>query len=188
MLYHVSERAGLTVLRPHVSSHGRAYVYAVDNLVTGLLFGARHDDFDLYLSTDGAGVPVVRECWPGAFREIYRGKRCSVYEVDEAGFRRGVTSWDSELVREGEVAVARETAVDDLYQRLLEEERRGALRVLRYEHSDEYRRVIAGHVIDRLIRFDVDLDACGETDSRFATHFRGLVRGLRDLMDGRLLP
>ena len=98
MLYHVSEKPGLKVLRPHVSSHGRAYVYAVDDLVTGLLFGAGHDDFDLYLSNDAAGVPTVRECWPGAFQKVYQGKRCSVYEVDEAGFQRGVTSWDPELV------------------------------------------------------------------------------------------
>ena len=69
MLYHVSEKPGLKVLRPHVSSHGRAYVYAVDDLVTGLLFGAGHDDFDLYLSNDAAGVPTVRECWPGAFQK-----------------------------------------------------------------------------------------------------------------------
>src|SRR5699024_8704692 len=109
-------------------------------------------------------------------------------EVDEAGFQRGVTSWDPELVHEGEVAVERETVVDDLYRRLLEEEKRGTLTILRYEHTDEYRRVIAGHVVDRLIRFDVDLDTCMETDSRFAAHFRGLVQGLRDLMDGRLLP
>ena len=54
MLYHVSEKPGLKVLRPHASSHGRAYVYAVDDLVTGLLFGAGHDDFDLYLSNDAA--------------------------------------------------------------------------------------------------------------------------------------
>ena len=121
MLYHVSEKPGLKVLRPHVSSHGRAYVYAVDDLVTGLLFGAGHDDFDLYLSNDAAGVPTVRECWPGAFQKVYQGKRCSVYEVDEAGFQRGVTSWDPELVHEGEVAVERETVVDDLYRRLLEE-------------------------------------------------------------------
>ena len=188
MLYHVSEKPGLKVLRPHASSHGRAYVYAVDDLVTGLLFGAGHDDFDLYLSNDAAGVPTVRECWPGAFQKVYQGKRCSVYEVDEAGFQRGVTSWDPELVHEGEVAVERETVVDDLYRRLLEEEKRVTLTILRYEHTDEYRRVIAGHVVDRLIRFDVDLDTCMETDSRFAAHFRGLVQGLRDLMDGRLLP
>ena len=74
MLYHVSEKPGLKVLRPHVSSHGRAYVYAVDDLVTGLLFGAGHDDFDLYLSNDAAGVPTVRECWPGAFQKVYQGK------------------------------------------------------------------------------------------------------------------
>ena len=82
----------------------------------------------------------------------------------------------------------REPVVDDLCRRRLEEEKRGTLTTFRYEQPDECRRVIAGHVVDRLIRFDVDLDTCMETDSRFAAHFRGLVQGLRDLMDGRLLP
>jgi len=80
MLYHVSATPGLTVLTPRVSSHGKAYVYAIDNLVTGLLFGARHDDFDFLLDTDANGTPEIYECYPDAFRKVYQGKTCSVYE------------------------------------------------------------------------------------------------------------
>ena len=75
--------------------------------------------------------------------EVYQGKRCFTRWTRR--FLRGVTSWDPELVHEGEVAVERETV---LYRRLLEEEKRGTLTILRYEHTDEYRRVIAGHVVD----------------------------------------
>ena len=42
MVYHVSATPGLAVLVPRRSSHGKAFVYAVDNLVTGLLFGVHN--------------------------------------------------------------------------------------------------------------------------------------------------
>ena len=35
MLYHVSSIPGIKVLEPRVSTHGKAYVYAIDNLATG---------------------------------------------------------------------------------------------------------------------------------------------------------
>lgn len=41
MLYHISNVHGLKILEPRISTHGQAYVYAVDNLTIGLLFGAK---------------------------------------------------------------------------------------------------------------------------------------------------
>ena len=59
MLYHVSNTGGIKVLKPKISSHKKPYVYAVDNIVTGLHFGAPHDDFDFLIYTDENGKPVV---------------------------------------------------------------------------------------------------------------------------------
>lgn len=39
MLYHISKTAGLKKLKPQVSTHKKPYVYAIENVVTGLLFG-----------------------------------------------------------------------------------------------------------------------------------------------------
>lgn len=108
MLYHVSSTAGLKVLEPKTSSHGKAYVYAIENMVTGLLFGAKKDDFDFLLDEDECGNPVVYECYPNAFEKIYRGKCCSVYELEETDFKRGVTGWEPELVCDHEVPVQQE--------------------------------------------------------------------------------
>lgn len=188
MLYHVSPKAGLKTLRPHVSTHKKAYVYAIENMVTGMLFGVQKDDFDFYISTDSAGVPDVYECYPGAFQSVYQGKGCSVYEVSGEGFQRGMTSWSVELVCEGEVEVLKETVIEDLYRRLLEEEQKGSLRIHRYEFSDEYRERISRHVVDRMIRFGVDLHKCLEQDRRFSTYYRGLVQALIHATDGHLLP
>lgn len=182
MLYHVSKTAGLTVLTPQRSTHGKAYVYAVETLPLGLLFGAPHDDFDFIIDEEG-GVPIVTECYPDAFRAAFQGKGCSIYEVDETGFQRGMTTWEPELVCESEVAVLRETAVDDLYARLLQEEARGSLLVQRYEDAPEYKRCIAAHIVDRLIRFD----AVETENERLRRHYGRILDALRSAMDGHLL-
>ena len=60
MLYHISKTAGLKKLKPQVSTHKKPYVYAIENVVTGLLFGAPHDDFDFIISEEN-GIPVIME-------------------------------------------------------------------------------------------------------------------------------
>ena len=187
MLYHVSPNAGLKILYPRVSSHKKEYVYAIENLVIGLLFGVKMDDFDFNISTDKDGFPTVYECYPDAFKSIYQGKSCSVYVVDDEGFKRGLTSWSEELVCDTEVAVRDEIIVADVYERLLEEEALGNIKICRYEFSDDYRKKISAHIVDRLIRFDVDLYHCLEQDIRFATHYKRIIEDLLTIMDGHLL-
>lgn len=184
MLYHVSSVSGLTVLMPRVSSHGKAYVYAIDNLVTGLLFGAKHDDFDFLIDADANGTPEIYECYPDAFSTIYQGKSCSVYELREDGFVRGVTSWNPELVCESEVPVEKEIKVTDLYNRLRKEASAGKLILHRYADTQEYRQTITEHIVDRLIRFDA-MDLI-DKDPRFQKYYRSIIESLRSVMDGHL--
>lgn len=185
MVYHVSSTPGIKVLTPRVSTHKKAYVYAIESLVTGLLFGVRHDDFDLFLNTNAQGIPEVYECYPGSFRAVYQGKACSVYELKEDGFQRGMTSWSPELVSESETAVEREVVIDDLYSRLLQEQEKGNLILHPYADSPEYKKLISEHIVDRLIRFNA-LDHL-ETDLRFQKYFRPIIDALRSVMDGHLL-
>lgn len=182
MPYHVSATAGLRTLKPQRSTHGKAYVYAVDHVVTGLLFGAPHDDFDFIIDEEN-GIPVVSECYPDAFRLIFRGKSCSVYEVAADGFLRGMTPWQSELVCESDVAVLRETPIADLSARLLAEERAGNLILHRYADTAEYRRLVSEHIVDRLVRFD----AVYTEDERLLQHYGKLIDALRGILDGHLL-
>ena len=60
------------------------------------------------ISTDENGIPTVYECYPDAFKNIYQGKSCSVYVVEDEGFRQGLTSWDEEFVCDFEVTVQKE--------------------------------------------------------------------------------
>lgn len=185
MLYHVSKTPGIKVLKPRVSSHKKSYVYAVDNLVIGLLFGAQNDDFDFIKLTDDKGKPVIYECYPNAFELIYKDKSCSVYEIKEEGFLRGMTNWEPELVCENEVPVQNEIVVENLYSRLLEEEAKGNLTIHKYQDSIEYKKIISEHIVDRLIRFDVLSRV--ETDERFKKHYKNIIDALLSIMDGHLL-
>ncbi|MDE7325155.1 MAG: hypothetical protein K2N63_02580 [Lachnospiraceae bacterium] len=188
MLYHVSRTAGLRVLKPAVSTHKKPYVYAIKNLVTGLLFGAKKDDFDFILLSDENNRPIIYECYPDAFELVYKNKGCSIYELAEEGFLRGMTSWSSELVCETEVAVQNEIVVLDLYGRLLEEETKGNIVIHRYSQDMEYKAGIAKHIVDRLIRFNVDLEHCMEwEDIRFRKYYGELIKALNLVMDGHLL-
>ncbi len=187
MLYHVSDQSGLKILKPHTSTHKKPYVYAIKNKTTGLLFGVKHDDFDFILLTDEHRKPSIYECYPDAFQKVYQGKSCFVYEVSEEGFLRGMTSWSPELVSEQEVPVIHETEIPDLYKELLEEEKNGQLQIHRYNFSEAYRRQISSHIVDRIIRFQIDLDHIMQQDQRFATFYQGIVKDLTTLMDGHLL-
>ena len=186
MLYHVSATPGLNLLEPRISTHGKAYVYAVDNLVTGLLFGAKKDDFDFMLYTNEEGIPVIYECYPNAFFSIYYEKRCSVYEVEEEGFLRGMTGWEPELVCEREVVVKREDRIENLYERLIYEELQGNLIANRFEDNQFYKKKISEHVVDRLIRFDL-IEHMEKEDERGRTYYKEIITGLKSVMDGHLL-
>ncbi len=187
MVYHISPKSGLKVIKPHISTHKKAYVYAVDNMVVGMIFGAKHDDFDFIISTDENDIPTIYECYPDSFEKIFQGKSCSVYVLDDNGFKRGLTSWTPELVSESESEVKEEIVIDDLYRRLLTEEQNGALKIFRYEFNDKYRKKIALHITDRIFRFEIDLDSCTEKDVRFATYYKDIVNALICVTDGHLL-
>lgn len=185
MLYHVSNTHNLRILKPGVSTHGKAYVYAIDNMVTGLLFGAKKDDFDFNIDVNKDGKPEVYECYRNAFEEIYKGVSCSVYEVDEAGFLSGMTGWDAEYVNENQVEVLSETIVDDIHARLCEEEKKGNLIVHRFEDTPGYKAIISNHVVDRLIRFGI-LDRLN-IEERLIKHYSKIIEVLKDLVSGKYL-
>ena len=134
------------------------------------------------------GKLVVSECYPGALGRVYAGASCSVYAVAEDGFERGRTGWDSELVSERPTAVVSETRVDDLLDALREN---AEVELVGYRDEPEYRRFVANHVVDRMIRFgvlDEGENGCyADRDERFAAHYKRLVEALKRAISGELL-
>lgn len=173
MLYHSSPKHNIKVLTPRPSTHGTPYVYAIDNPVTSLLFGVKHDDFDFCISTDDSGRPIIAECYPNALETVFSGKSCSLYELPDDGFMHGMTGWDAELVCENEVKVLNEISVEDVLSRLIDEERCGRLEIQRYSEAREPE--IIAHVTDRLERFSVNVPDFIKHDPRFR-RYTAIVR------------
>ena len=173
MLYHASQRAGITELVPQISTHGKGYVYALNNRLTALLFGAPKDDFDI-LMDESDGKPVIHECYPNALKRIYWGKSCSVYEVCEDGFLSGQTGWDSELVCAHSVPVAAEEKIENLYDEIMDAIRRGACVFHAYSEDAAYRDFLRDELSERICSFGIT-DAQMNADPRFKLYFDELL-------------
>ena len=61
-------------------------------------------------------------------------------------------------------------------------------RIHRYEYCAEYRKIISNQIVDRLIRFEMDLNSITEIDSRFSKYYKAIVAELIQITDGHLLP
>ncbi|GAB6107987.1 hypothetical protein [Fusibacter bizertensis] len=177
MLYHVSRKNNLKILEPNVSTHGKAYVYAIENIVTAMLFGAPQDDFDFIIDVNNYGVPRITECYKDGFRSVYKGQSCSIYTLNRQGFKNGITGWSPEFVSENRVRVLKEEHVEDLFNRLIIEEQQENLIVRRYENNEEYELEIENHITDRLIRFN--MVNCRNIDERILSRYGNIIDKLR---------
>ena len=166
MLYHASKVQGLKTLTPHVSTHGKSYVYAISNKVTAVCFGADKDDFDL-LMDEVDGITHLYECYEGAIEKIYGGKSCSLYTVSDEGFIFGATGWEPELVCENEVAVEKEEIISNIYGFLKKAEDSGDCVIHRYAEDAEYQKMIDEEILERIETFDLSKEQV-EKDPRLA--------------------
>ncbi len=173
MLYHASQTSGLKELTPHISTHGKPYVYAIAGRLTAMLFGAPKDDFD-FIMDEKDGKPVIYECYPDAFKTVYLGRSCSLYEVDEDGFLRGKTSWAPECVCEHAVPVVKETVVDDLFDELTRAVRNGELVINAYRDDAEYKSLIREQISARVALWGLTEEQL-RSDKRFARYHNKLL-------------
>ena len=80
MFYHISSKKGLTELEPRVSTHGKAWVYALTDPVIGLVFagrdnlGNKEDDSFIQLGTTKDNIPYIYELYNGCLDEIFKNK------------------------------------------------------------------------------------------------------------------
>ena len=138
-LYHVSPAAGLTVLKPSVTEYfGKPRQVCLTALKPmALLYGVKHFEYT-YGYTKERKL-YYEEYFPGALEELYRGKAASLYVCS---WREGMetTQIPNEYVSATEVAVEEEILIPDVYGALLEEERLGTMRIVRWPEVPEKRR------------------------------------------------
>ena len=158
-LYHVSHVGGLSVLEPRVSTHGKSYVYATEDLTVALLFGTNKGMGDLDGKYGGGcfGVkPYFYEGYIGAFKRRYENCSCYIYEVDPTNFQTGKTSYGAEVVSEKPVKILKCFKVENLYQTLLNLAKENKLDLKFYDEKDiEYIKELKNHIKERMKLFNV---------------------------------
>lgn len=138
-LYHASPTAGLTVLRPSVTKYfGKPKQVCLTALKPmALLYGIKHFEYTYGYTKDR--TLFYEEYFPNALEELYCGRSASLYRCSR---RQGMetTQIPNEYVSAAEVAVEEEIPVPDVYGALLEEERLGAIRIIRWRSVSGKRR------------------------------------------------
>lgn len=167
-LYHCSPTAGLTVLRPSVTKYfGKPrQVCLTASLPMALLYGIKHFEYSYGYTRDGR--LYYEEYFPDALEELYRGKAASLYTCASRPDME-TTPIPNEYVTQGEVPVESEQAIPDVLAALLEQERLGALKIVRWaELSGERRKWVLEAEADTIIEKGL-LD---QPDSDFARFMR----------------
>ena len=155
-LYHVSKIPNLTVLQPHVSTHGKAYVYATPNVECSLFFGGNMSfgDFDGIYGVDN-NIAYFYEAYKGALKRRFDNAVCYIYEVDPSTFIEGKTTFNGELVSEKPVKILNCKKIESIYNILLELNNQSKIILHFYQDSEEYKNIIDAHIADRIVRFNV---------------------------------
>lgn len=130
-LYHCSPAAGLTVLKPSVTRYfGKPkQVCLASSLPMALMYGIRHFEYTYGYTRDGR--IYYEEYFPNALEELYRGKGASLYTCSLRSDME-TTRIPNEYVTPDEVPVEGEIIVPDVCEALLEQERLGALKIVRW--------------------------------------------------------
>ena len=154
-LFHVSHTGDIKVLKPKISTHGKAYVYATKNLELALLFGSSksYGDFDGMYGTIN-NKPYFYEAYQGALKRRFKGESCYIYEVDPTDFIEGETSFKSEVVSEKPVKVLSCTKIDDLYDYLLKLIDEGKIEFKQYSLDVDYQKEIKERIKNRIELFE----------------------------------
>lgn len=138
-LYHCSPTASLKILQPNTTKYfdKPKQVCLTASLPMALMYGVKHFEYTYgYTKTQEI---YYQEYFPNALEEIYRGKRASLY----CCARRedmSATQIPNEYVTAWPVPVAEETVIPDVYKALLEQERLGTLKIIRWSELTNRRR------------------------------------------------
>ncbi len=173
MLYHASPQSGIKELVPQTSTHGKKYVYAINNRLTAILFGAPKDDFDILLD-EVDEKPAIFECYPNALRKIYFEKTCYLYVLNKEGFLSNQTGWEPELVCEHSVPVVSEEKIENIYTVIMDSIHVGDCIFHAYSLDDEYQAFLKEELSERVRQFGIT-DEQMDTDPRFELYFNSLL-------------
>ena len=148
MYYHASQTKGIKELIPHLSSHNKPLVY----------FSEKRENVLVYLSNaiekfckenhfkwDGVwnkwasygfgsdGIQIIQEYYPNALEETYKGVSGYIYCVQDIKNIEKQGDIPFAYITSDKVIVDDQEFIEDAYEAILEEEKKGSIRIVRYE-------------------------------------------------------
>ncbi len=119
-VYHGSHMPHLCVIKPHMSTHKKKWVYATPSKAIATIFlSPMHSDYYYYLSGNGISSDVILvERKPGMFKEIFNFSGY-IYKLDAKNFESGKTNWSAEVVSNKDEEVIESYYIENIYTELL---------------------------------------------------------------------
>ncbi len=162
MLYHGSSIGGLKELRPNISEHGKPYVYLTSNPVVALLYTVKvvEPPYNWFPYGFRDGIPVYTEYYPDALADIYKGKAGFIYEFEDVEGAENPTDINCACVCTELIKTEKVTEIRDVYEYLLENEKKGELIIERYEElSDKKKQWIENIIKSEIAEYDLKNNA-----------------------------
>lgn len=151
-LYHGSPVKGIKTLTPHVSTHGKPYVYLTDNPDLAVIYAHNvlPPPYGCFPYSFKNGELHYDEVFPGQLEELYHGYPGYLYTCEVQGLRP-LDRMNWIYLSEQEVPVSGCRSIPDLYEEILRLEKAGRVVLHRYETQTEeqlsiYRRLIREEV------------------------------------------
>lgn len=155
MYYHASNIKNLKVLKPHISSHGKSWVY----------FSTKRENILVYLSNavekyikDKYNRPLkkyekwasygitsdgrvrIEEYYPNATKETFEGVSAYIYSVNHLEKAQPLKGIKDVFVTEEEINIDGCEFVQDAYAEILKAEKEGKIVIERFEDISEKKR------------------------------------------------
>ncbi len=143
-LYHGSHTAGLKELKAQSKLHGtdKTVVYLTDNIPYALLYiwDADHNGMPNKHVTAWVreGITYYEEQFSNQLRCLYSGVSGWLYHVEK---NDAVQNAEGMLYCEKDCLISKAEYIEDVYEKLLQQEKAGTFKVLRYTEQTEARRL-----------------------------------------------
>ena len=98
----------------------------------------------------------------------------SLYYVSKDGFLSGKTSWDAELVNPDVVPVICEEQIEDIYQELLNAQKRQKCIIHSYSNLESYKNFLKEELLERILLYGLS-DESMQSDPRFVKYLNQLL-------------
>ena len=177
MFYHISQQKGLTELEPRVSTHKKAWVYALKDPKVGLVFAGRDnlgnkaDDCFTQYGINSGGIPEIFELYDGCFNDIFKGKDCYIYELEDSGFKDNQTSWAPEWVSTKKTNIVGCRYIKDILEEIENLEKSGKFIIHRFQHTKNYQ-----EFVEKRIRHVLYRNKSGWINIATIKHFYNIVQ------------